>query len=67
MWKKQSNGIKDVYQEAESSLDEKNLQPLSKPISDNELITWRGEQDLKRKDPATLEQGYMIMIFPFPF
>lgn len=25
MWKKQSNGIKDVYQEAESSLDEKKV------------------------------------------
>lgn len=25
MWKKQSNGIKDVYQEAESSLSEKKV------------------------------------------
>lgn len=28
MWKKQSNGIKDVYQEAESSLDEKKVYSL---------------------------------------
>lgn len=49
------------------SLDEKKVCSLDLNQFQIMNITWRGKEDRKRNDPSTLEQGYMIMIFPFPF